>query len=406
MKIHEIFTLDSGIRVIHNKSRSQVAQIAITVGAGTRDELEKEHGIAHLTEHMLFRGTTKHSAYQIANRIESRGGELNAYTTKEETVLHCTALSRDAARTTELLAEMLFQSRMKPKDIESEKEIIIDEINSYKDTPSELIFDHFEEQLFAGSSLGRNILGDKRNLKKMGEHQIINYLKRTFTTDQIVLTASTNLSHKRFKEIATKTLGSIQKTTREFTRQKTTPVAPIDIVCNKNTYQTHALLGTYAPSLNSELRIPTAMLTNILGGPSSISLLNQALREKRSLTYNVEANYTPYHDSGLLSVYFSCEDQKHEQAYNMTEKIIKDICSKELSSAKFNAFKRQFLSSLIMSNENTEGLMLAIGKSMVTFGKFDSRETIYKKLEKLTATDMINAANEIFSQTLCKLTYK
>ena len=406
MENYDIFTLDSGIRVVHSKSRSQVAQIAITVGAGTRDELENEHGIAHLAEHMLFRGTTKHSAYQISTRIESRGGELNAYTTKEETVLCCTTLSRDTARTIELLSEMMFESRMKPKDIESEKEIIIDEINSYKDTPSELIFDDFEEQLFAGSSLGRNILGDKRNLKKMGDVQVKNYIKRTFTTDQIILTASTNLTHKRFKEIAAKILGGIENTTRKFTREKTNHVASFDITRNKNTHQTHSLIGTYAPSLSSELRITTAMLTNIFGGSSSISLLNQALREKRSLTYNVEANYIPYHDSGLMSVYFSCEEQKYNQAYELTQKIIKELCANELPSAKFKAFKRQFLSSLIISNENTEGLMLAIGKSMVTFGKFDSGKTLYQKLDSLTPKDIMNTANEIFSQTLCTLTYK
>ena len=406
MTNYEIFTLENGIRVVHNKTRSKVAQIALTVGAGTRDELEKEHGIAHLTEHMLFRGTTKHSAYQISHLIESRGGELNAYTTKEETVLHCTALCKDTARIVQLLGEMMFKPLLSPKDTESEKEIIIDEINSYKDTPSELIFDDFEEQLFAGSALGRNILGDRKNLMKMGDQQIKNYLKRTFTTDQIVLTASTNMLHKRFKEIATKTFGEIPLTTRDFSRKKTTPISPFDIVRLENTYQTHSLVGTYAPALNSEMRLPTVLLTNILGGPSSISLLNQELREKRSLTYNVEANYTPYHDSGLMSVYFSCEEQKYEEAYELTEKIIKEICTTELSPAKFNAFKRQFLNSLIISNENIESLMLAVGKSMVTFGKFDSRETIYKKLDQLTAKDMLNTANEIFSKTLCKLIYK
>ncbi len=406
MENYDIFTLDSGIRVVHSKVRSQVAQLAITVGSGTRDELDKEHGVAHLTEHMIFRGTNKHSAYQISTLIESRGGELNAYTTKEETVLHCTALCRDTARTIDLLGEMIFQPRMKPRDIESEKEIIIDEINSYKDTPSELIFDDFEEQLYAGTSLGRNILGDKRKLKKMGAEQLQNYINRTFTTDQIILTASTNFTHKRFREIAIKSLGHITQSTREFTREKTTPLEAFDITRNKNTYQTHSLIGTYAPSLNSNKRMITAFLTNILGGPSSISLLNQALREKRSLTYNVEANYTPYHDSGVISIYFSCEEPKYEQAHELTEKIIGELCEKELSPAKFNTFKRQFLSSLIISNENSEGLMLAIGKSMVTFGKFNTTDQIYKKLDSLTAADIMAAANEIFSQPLCRLTYK
>lgn len=401
------YTHPCGIRCVHRQTRSQVAYIGMSINSGTRDELSHHHGVAHLTEHLLFKGTTRRSAFHISNRLESRGGDLNAYTSKEETVLHATCLKTDYRKALELLIDMTFNSIYAQKEINAEREIIYDEINSYKDSPAELIFDDFEELIFKTSSLGRNILGDKKQLSKLTQKDILEYTSKNFCTNQIVISSSANITFERFTELCNSLLENIKPT--ENTLERIAPVrqSQFDITRNKRTHQQHTIIGGLAPDLQSTTRIPLALMCNILGGPFSLSLLNQALREKHSLTYNVESSYTPYCDSGIFSIYYGCEQEKHAKATEILHQVLTSLRTVALSSGKFHRYKTQFLGQLIISNDNQESLMHSIAKSLLVFGDFESTEALYKKIDSITPKDILEIAALVLNpQNLNTLTYR
>lgn len=395
MKEFSWFTHPTGIRCVHRRTKSAVAYLSITVNAGTRDEHPLEHGVAHLTEHLLFKGTTTRTPFQISSRLESRGGDLNAYTTKEETALHATCLKTDYRRAMELLVDMLFNSKFSEKELRAEREIIVDEINSYKDSPAELIFDDFEELLFKDSALGRNILGDKRRLEKINRDAVVNYTQRNFATNQIVISSSADMSHDKFCEICHIVLEALPTTTHTPERTKPEHQKLFDINRNRHTHQTHSLIGGYAYDINAPERIPMALLANILGGPFSLSILNQTLREKKALTYNVETSYTPYTDSGVFTIYYGCEQAKADQARELIMKELSTLRNELMTGGRFDRFKRQFLGQLIISNDNQESLMLAVAKSLLVYGDFDTTEALYRKVDTISRQDIMNVANEI-----------
>ncbi len=397
----------TGIRCLHQKCSSPVAYINISINSGTRDEREGAGGVAHMTEHLLFKGTHKRNAFHISNLLESRGGDLNAYTTKEETVVHCCALKDSYSRAFELLVDMCFNSRFAQKEIDSEREIIYDEINSYKDSPAELIFDDFEEQLFAGSALGRNILGNKRQLASLTQSDLLDYTRENFTSDRMVIASSGNITMERFKRVCDKHLESLNPTSSTHSRIAPQRVQAINITRNKKTHQQHTLIGGYAYSLFDQKRIPLSLLSNIIAGPFSLSLLNQSLREKNSITYNVESNYTPYSDSGLFSVYLGLDSAKSDQAESIIEKEFNALRTTPMSSGKFHRFKRQFLGQMMISSDNRESMAQAVAKSMMVFGEFDSIEKLYQKIEALTPHDIMDVAAEVLApENLNKLIYR
>lgn len=407
MKNFTIITLNNGIRCVHQRTKSPVAYLAITINSGTRDELKKEHGVAHLVEHLMFKGTKRRSAYQVNSRLESLGGEMNAYTTKEETVVHATCLKNDYRKGVDLLTDMVFNSTFSEAEIIKEKEVIIDEINSYKDSPAELIFDHFEELLFENSALGRNILGNKQVLRSIKQKNIIDFIKRTYNTNQIILSSSANISAEKFTKICNDILGDIPANTRDFNRITTTKQPQFTIEKNKNTHQIHTIIGGYAYSINDPRRIALSLLINILGGPSSLSILNQTLREKRALTYSVEASYTPYLSEGLYIIYFGCESAKHEQAMDLITSEIDKLKDNLLTVNKLSQYKKQFIGQMTLAADNSESMMLSIAKSILTFGEFETIEALAKKISEITPQDISEVANEIFANdNQYKLMYK
>lgn len=391
--------LDNGIRLVHRRAKSPVCYIAITVNAGTRDEKKNEHGVAHLSEHMLFKGTSRHTPFQLNRLLENRGAEVNAYTTKEETVLHATCVKADYVKMLRLLSEMFFMSRYLDKDIRSEKEIIYDEINSYKDSPSELIFDEFENELYHGSPLGRNILGDKRHLQSIDRRHVLSFTGDRYNTDQIVISSWGEIPDREFQKIAEVIFSDIPANLRNYKRTKPDRAPLFAIEKHKNTYQTHYLFGGLAPSMDDEDRIAATVLSNILGGPFAISLLNQSLREKHSLTYNVESSYTAYSDSGLLSVYFGCEEEKTAEAISECMRTIRAVKEKPLGEKTLRIFKKQMTGSLIIANENPEALMLAVARTILIFGKINDMDEIYRKIESVTAADIHRVASQIFDDS-------
>lgn len=403
----DVFTLENGIKCVHKYVNQPVAHIALTIGAGTRDECVEQHGVAHLVEHLMFKGTRRRSAYHVNNLLENAGGELNAYTSKEETVIHATLLRSEVAKGVDLLSDMAFNSTFLPRDLAKEREVIIDEINSYKDSPSELIFDDFEEMLFANSALGRNILGNKRNLMRATQKQLIDYTSMNYSTDRIVFSCASRMTHKRFRQICDQYLGVIASNIKISNRTAPSRLNNFDLQKSKNTYQTHCVLGGYAYNLNDLKRLQLAFLTNILGGPLASSRLNAELREKYALTYNVEAGYVPYSDSGLFTIYFGCDKEKIERSIELTKRELNKMMNSKLTSLQLSRYKKQFIGQLTIASESTESLMLSIAKSVLTYGTFDGNSAIQEKINAITADELLDVANETFTDSnISMLIYK
>jgi predicted Zn-dependent peptidase len=397
-------TLSNGVRCVLKTVRSEVCFCSMTIGAGSRDERDEEKGVAHLLEHTLFKGTTKRKAYQVNCRLENLGGEINAFTTKEETVVHATVLKGDFAKAVELMDDIIFHSTFPQEEVDKEKEVICDEINMYKDSPDERIYDDFEDLLFAGSELGHNILGTKRSLSKLNSKQIREFVERNYTTDRMVFAAIGNISPKRFVATMERYFGAEKATTRTAQRVVPERVERFAKTVTKQQHQVREVLGARAYALDDKRRLALILMTNLLGGPSAASRLNVALRERRALTYCVEALYTPLSDCGMFSIYFSCEKDKLEQCREIVEKELQRIMNEPLTPRQLSIAKKQFIGGFAISAENNEAYMLSIGKSFLSFGGVDSIEAIYRKVEEIGPEDIMAVARDILPN-LSSLTY-
>ncbi|MFI3288072.1 MAG: pitrilysin family protein [Rikenellaceae bacterium] len=437
-KEFKVITLPSGVKCVHRKIEGPVAYFSLTIGAGTRNESEKQHGVAHLVEHLLFKGTKNFRSYYINSALDSVGGELNAFTSKEETVLHATCAVQYALKGAKLLCDMAFNSLFDTKEIEKEKEVVIDEINSYKDTPSELIFDEFEELLFAGSSLGRNILGDKRSVKKVKREDLVNYCSVNYLPENMVFAMYSPLGDKEFEKLCSKVFvdlpskdmascegldveasgvaegvekkvsaGGVVSAEADDKGDAAIPRVPMfDVVRKRRVAQCHIVMGGYAPSVFDEGRLAAALLINIIGGPSALSRMNMILREKHALTYNAEAAYCPFSDTGFFTLYYSCEASRMQRAEDLLLRELKSFVDEELSRVKLAKYKKQFAGQLLIANQNSEGAMLATAKSLLVYGKVEHSDTVVDKIEAITAEDIRNVAREMFAtDNLYKLSY-
>lgn len=405
MSEFETYKLSNGIRGIHRQVRSGVVHCALVVNAGCRDELKGEYGIAHFTEHALFKGTERRKAYQVNCRLENLGGELNAYTTKEDTTLHATVLRRDFRRAVELISDVIFRSTYPEKELKKEREVIADEINSYKDSPSERIYDDFEDLMFKGSELGHNILGSKASIARFDTESIKRYVARCYTTDQMVFSSIGNFSVATAKAVAEQYLGAITPTCRGYQRVAPVDYEPFNVRLARHTHQTHGLIGARGYSIADERRLPLALLVNILGGPSANSLLNIELREKRGLSYNVEATYTPYSDTGIVGIYFSSDHDNGDQCIELIEGCVGRMLREPISSRRLAVAKRQFVAQMAISMESNEGYMLGAGKSFLLYKDIDTLEEAYKKVMAITAEQIMDVANDKFTN-LSRLIYR
>lgn len=392
-------TLPNGIRCIHKRVKSAVSYCALTIGAGSRDELPGEQGIAHLTEHTLFKGTEHRKAYHINCRLENLGGELNAFTTKEETVVHATTLRGDFPKAAELIADLVFHSVFPTRELEKEKEVIVDEINSYKDSPAERIFDDFEELLFSRSPLGHNILGTKSAILRYGREDILRFTSRTYNTDQMIFSSIGNVSEKNFVRTVEKYLGGVGNRPRTFVREAPGAYVPFHKTVNRNTHQAHCIVGGRAYSINDPHRITLSLLTNLLGGPSANSLLNVALREKNGLSYSVEAGYSPLNDSGIFTIYFGTDRDKTDRCMEIVDRQLSQLKSTPLSARRLSMAKKQYLGQLAIAMESNEGYMLGAAKSYLVYGHVDEIGTVCRKIAAITREQIQEVANDLFTDT-------
>lgn len=385
--------------------RSGVAHCALVVNSGSRDELPSEYGIAHFTEHALFKGTERRRAYQVNCRLENLGGELNAYTTKEDTTLHATTLRRDFSRAVELIGDVIFRSTFPERELSKEREVIADEINTYKDSPSERIYDDFEDLIFQHSELGHNILGSKASIQRMSTPEMRAFVERTYTTDQMVFSSIGNFSAKSAQAVVERYLATAAPTVRGYVRRAPEEYVAFDRRISRHTHQCHGIIGTRGYGIGDDRRLPLALLVNIVGGPSANSLLNLLLREKYALSYNVEASYTPYSDSGIVGIYFSSDHANAEHCIELIEGEISRLRNEPITPRRLQVAKRQFVAQMAISMESNEGYMLGAGKSYLLYKDIDTLEDAYKKVMAITAEQIMEVAHDCFAQP-SRLIYK
>lgn len=391
------YTLPNGLRIVHLPSNSPVSYCGFAVNAGTRDEEADEFGLAHFVEHMIFKGTEKRKAFHILNRMENVGGELNAYTTKEETFVYSVFMEEHYGRAFELLADLIFHSRFPEQEIEKEVDVILDEINSYEDSPSELIFDEFENLLFDGHALGHNILGDEKSLLSFTPASGLSFTQRFYAPENMVFFSIGRVSFKKIVRMAESLLADLSFPMTARNRTAPDAIAPSLHRIHKDTHQAHVLIGGRAYSMHDEKRLPLFLMNNILGGPGMNNRLNVSLREKNGLVYNVESNVTSYTDTGLASIYFGTDPKNKEKACRLVHKELAKLRDVKLSTSQLAVAKKQVIGQLGVSGDNREGLFLGLGKSFLHYNRYDTLPEVFAKVEKLTADEILEVANEVFA---------
>lgn len=391
-------TFRNGIRIVHKTTDSPIAHCGIIINTGSRDEADNEHGMAHLVEHMLFKGTINRKAFHILNRMEDVGAEINAYTTKEDTCIHASFFCNYYERALELISDITFQSVFPEKEIEKEKDVIIDEIKSYRDSPSELIFDDFEEKIFDGNSIGRNILGEEKLLKTFTRDNILNFYKKNYFTNEIVISSVGKISFEKLVKLAEKYFGSISEKLRSKERTYNPVYKPFNETVKKDTHQAHCVMGNIAYDTCDEKRFPLYLLNNLLGGPGLNSRLNMSLRERGGFAYNVDSTYSAYTDTGIINIYFGTDEQNLPKSLKMVMKELDDLKNKPLSKAQLAKAKRQLLGQIAISAQNDENLMLSIGKSILVLNKIDTLEETTERINSITSKQLQDAANEVFKK--------
>ena len=392
-----IHKLDNNLRVAHLKYKSEVAYLGIGINVGSSDERPEEYGISHFIEHMLFKGTEKRSNYKVISTLESVGGELNAYTTKEDTFIYTAFPKKYIGKAMELLADILFNSTFPEVEMEKEKDVVIDEINSYKDNPAEVIFDEFEEQIFSGHPLGHNILGSEKTVKSITRTMIFDFIKRNYTCDKIVLFSYGDFSENKIFNLAEKYFNQNKFTSvSEATVRQEVKYNPEKKQIDENTYQAHSIIGNVAYSLYDKRRIPLYLLCNMLGGPAMNARLNYQLRERNGIGYNIEAHYAPYSNTGIVYIYWGSDENNIKRSNSIIAKELKKITNTKLSEAALNRAKQQYLGQMTIANEQKEGCFLNFGKSIMLYNKYNTMEEVVELVNAITAEEIQSIAKEVF----------
>lgn len=394
---------DCGIRYAVKRSGSAVAYCSLGIACGTRYEQGFHSGIAHFTEHTLFKGTEHKSSSVINGYLDRLGGELNAYTTKEEIVLHATILKEDLSKASSLLMEIATEATFPDNEVNTERGVVIDEIKSYKDSPSEDVYDRFEEKLFRGHSLSMPILGTPQSVRATSADELRRFYKEKFVPGSMVFTIVADIDEKRMEAALLRTFDKFFSgsgmVSGELTRPESVTLDNVfDEVINKRNHEANAVIGGYAPSLYEEReRIATSLMSNILGGPAMNSILNDILREKHGWVYGVESSYTQYSDTGIMAISLGCERENTEKCIDAVRREISKLQDNALTDRKLRAAKKQFLGQIAISSDNGESQCLSMGKSLLAYGKVASAEEIKREIEAVSADMIRDMACRIFA---------
>lgn len=404
---------DCGMQYAVKRSGSSVAYCALSIKCGTRDEEGFHSGIAHFVEHTIFKGTERRSAAVINGYLDRLGGELNAFTTKEEIVLHATVLKEDLSKAAALLFELATCPTFPDQEINTEKGVVIDEIQSYKDSPSEDIYDKFEEMLFKGHPLSGNILGTKASVRKISRKELLNFVQDKFRPEKIAFTIVADIDEKAMEKSVLKL---VQKHFPDYVASQETAAGEaamsfvseqFDMTLSKRNHQANCIIGGLAPSLYQDReRLATVLLCNILGGPANNSILNSVLREKNGWVYGVECSYTQYSDTGIVAISLGCDKNNLDKCIKATYKEISKLQEEMLSDRKLKAAKKQLLGQMAISGDNGETQCLSMGKGLLAYGKLNTGKETRQMVEGITAEDIREMARTIFAPSnLSKLIY-
>ena len=421
---YNTYTLDNGLRIIHLPSDSKVVYCGYQINAGTRNEEPGEEGLAHFCEHVTFKGTERRKAWHILNCLESVGGDQNAYTNKEGTVYYSAILKEHIARAVDLLTDIVFHSVYPQAEIDKEVEVICDEIESYNDSPAELIYDEFENIIFKGSPLGHNILGTAEQVRSFKTEDALRFTRKLYRPDNAIFFAYGDIDFKKLLRLLKKSFLSEERRVKseETTfgdrreSQFNSPEAQAQfniqhstfntqhsfegqtIVMQKNTHQAHVMIGTRAYDVNDSRRMPLYLLNNMLGGPGMNAKLNLALREHNGLVYTVESTMVAYGDTGIWSIYFGCDEHDVKRCLRLVRKELDKFMQKPLSEAQLKAAKKQIKGQVGVACDNRENFALDFGKSFLHYGWEKNVDRLYEQVDEITAEQIQAVAQELFDK--------
>jgi predicted Zn-dependent peptidase len=399
MPDYHLHILPNGIRVLHKQvPHTKIAHCGFILDIGSRDENPEQQGIAHFWEHMAFKGTAKRKSFHILNRLETVGGELNAYTTKEKICFYASLLESHFEKAFDLLADITFNSAFPGKEIEKERGVILEEMSMYLDTPEDAIIDEFDQVVFGNHPLGNNILGTKESVSRFIKPDFRAFIDQNLRTDALAFCSVSNWPFEKVVKLAEKYLSEVPQIHKERERLPFSTYQPQSLIIEKPISQAHCVIGCPAFSLLDERRIPFFMLSNLLGGPGMNSRLNLAVREKHGLVYTIDANYATYIDTGLFGIYFGTEKKQLSRTTSLVLKELKKLREKPLGTLQLHTAKEQLMGQLAMAEESNIGLMMMLGKSMLDLDKVESLNEIFDLIRKIKATELTDIANEILRE--------
>jgi len=401
-----LHTLPNGLRLVHVRRPSPVAWCGLAVNAGSRDEEQGHYGLAHFVEHTIFKGTKKRSSTRINNRMEQVGGELNAYTTKESTMLYCIFPVEHLERAVELLADLVENSVFPKHELVTELDVVLEEVASYRDTPSEAVYDDFEDMLLAGSQLGHNILGEEKDLRKLTSGHCMDWLKRLYVPDNMVFFSLGSTPPDKVFRLAEKYFGVLSHAKRGIKRKAPMEIPAQRKVVDLGLHQSHTIVGARVPGMFDNSRFAFALLNNILGGPGMNSLLNVSLREKRGLVYTVESSLVTFADCGMVQIYLGCEHEKLKKAIKLIGNTIDSLAQAPLSERRLDAYKKQYSGQLLVASDSAEFTAMGAGRGLLYYKTVSTLQQNIDSILGVTPDQIQQAAQQLALDRCSILTFK
>lgn len=396
---YSVLTLPSGLRVVHQPvAHTKISHCGFIFDTGSRDEQPDQVGLAHFWEHMAFKGTQKRRAWHILNRLETVGGELNAYTTKEKISFYASVLSTHFERALELLADITFHATFPEKEVEKERGVILEEMSMYLDDPADAIADDFDALTFPDHPLGTNILGTRASVQAFRQADFFRFVREQTSPGQLVFSSVSNLPTKTVFRLAEKYLSDVDPRPARPARQAPTAYQPQIITHEKPIQQAHCVLGAPAYAITDPRRVALFLLTNVLGGPGANSRLNLAVREKYGLVYTIDAAYNGFQDTGQVSVYFGTEKRQLQRTIGLVKKELRLVREKALTTSQLHTAKAQLMGQLAMAEESTSGLMMLLGRSLLDLGRVESLEEVFGQIRNITSQDLLEVANDVLAE--------
>lgn len=393
--IYTTHTLPNGLRMVHVRTGSPVAWCGLAVNAGSRDDGEGRYGLAHFVEHTIFKGTTHRRSWHIINRMESIGGELNAYTTKEHTMVYSVFPAQHLPRAVELIADLVKNSTFPHDEIERERDVVLEEADSYRDTPSDAVYDDVEDILFAGSALGHNILGVEEHLRNMGAEQCMHYLKSLYVPDNMAFFVVGPMAAERAFKLAERHMGGMDCPLQRTPRQVPPVVEPSRNNVELHLHQAHTVAAMRLPSLYSDERFALSLLNNILGGPGMNSLLNVQLRERRGYVYTVESSISLMSDCGIMQIYMGCDPSDIRSSLKVIDRVTRDLAERCLPERRLDAAKRQYCGQLLLAADSAEWMAMNAGRNLLCLGSVTTPDQMMERINSVTPEQLRHAARHI-----------